>query len=37
MEFTDYMLWKFIAFCVIVFVYRFWRSATGRNDPPEGE
>ena len=26
MEFTDYMLWKLVAFGVIAFCYGFWKS-----------
>lgn len=29
-EFTDYMIWKLIAFAVAAFVWNFWRGFTGR-------
>lgn len=25
MEFTDWMLWKLIAMCVLAFAYNFWK------------
>jgi F0F1-type ATP synthase membrane subunit b/b' len=30
MEFTDFMIWKLIAMCVVVVVYQFWRGVTGQ-------
>ena len=30
MDFTDFMVIKFIVLCVAVFVYEFWRGFTGR-------
>jgi hypothetical protein len=31
MEFTDYLVWKFIGLCALAFVYRFWMAFTGRS------
>jgi hypothetical protein len=35
MEFTDYMIYKAIALCIVAFVYNFWLGFTGRSSPEQ--
>jgi len=29
-DYTDWLIFKFVGVCVVVFVYNFWKGITGR-------
>lgn len=37
MDYTDYLLWKLIALCVLAGIYNFWIGFTGRKPPRQSE